>query len=66
MVESQDDQKLAPVGAAGELLIEGHAIAGHYINNPDKTAQAFIPRSSWLPFDRCDCLYKTGDLVLCE
>lgn len=63
VVEPHDDQKLAPVGAAGELLIEGHAIARHYINNPEKTAQAFIPRPSWLPFDRCDRLYKTGDLV---
>ena len=63
VVEPHDDQKLAPVGTVGELLIEGHAIARCYLNNPEKSAEAFVPRPAWLPFDRCDRLYKTGDLV---
>ncbi|OJJ95602.1 hypothetical protein ASPACDRAFT_394, partial [Aspergillus aculeatus ATCC 16872] len=31
--------------------------------NAEKTAAAFIPRPAWLPWSRCDRLYKTGDLV---
>jgi amino acid adenylation domain-containing protein/thioester reductase-like protein len=63
VVDPDNDQKLSPVGAIGELLIEGHNVARCYIGQPEMTRAAFISAPTWLPFDRCDHLYKTGDLV---
>ncbi|PYH42447.1 amino acid adenylation [Aspergillus saccharolyticus JOP 1030-1] len=63
VVDRDDHSKLAPVGCIGELLVEGHTLARHYLRNEEKTAAAFISRPSWLPWTRCDRLYKTGDLV---
>ncbi|KAH8723175.1 hypothetical protein GQ44DRAFT_761196 [Phaeosphaeriaceae sp. PMI808] len=55
---------LAPIGTVGELLIEGPLLARHYLNEPEKTAAAFIENPAFLK----DCmrprrLYKTGDLA---
>ncbi|RAH71302.1 amino acid adenylation [Aspergillus aculeatinus CBS 121060] len=63
VTDRDDHNKLAPVGCIGELLVEGHTLARHYLKNAEKTAAAFIPRPAWLPWSRCDRLYKTGDLV---
>jgi amino acid adenylation domain-containing protein/thioester reductase-like protein len=63
IADRDDHNKLAPIGAIGELLIEGHILARHYLNNPEKTDAAFIQRPAWLPWNRCQRLYKTGDLV---
>ena len=63
VADRDDHNKLSPIGCIGELLVEGHTLARHYLNNQEKTDAAFIPRPSWLPWTRCDRLYKTGDLV---
>ncbi|RAH79137.1 hypothetical protein BO86DRAFT_436606 [Aspergillus japonicus CBS 114.51] len=63
VTDRDDHNKLAPVGCIGELLVEGHTLARHYLKNAEKTAAAFIPRPAWLPWSRCERLYKTGDLV---
>ncbi|PYH89482.1 hypothetical protein BO71DRAFT_465073 [Aspergillus ellipticus CBS 707.79] len=63
VADRDNHDTLSPVGCIGELLVEGHTLARHYLKNEEKTAAAFIPRPSWLPWDRCDRLYKTGDLV---
>ncbi|KAF1912206.1 hypothetical protein BDU57DRAFT_523612 [Ampelomyces quisqualis] len=63
VVDPDNHHKLSPVGCVGELLVEGHTLARHYLNQAEKTAEAFIPRPAWLPWDRCGRLYKTGDLV---
>ncbi|KAL5363806.1 hypothetical protein BJX96DRAFT_178400 [Aspergillus floccosus] len=66
VVDPRDHNKLVPVGAVGELLIEGPIVGRGYINNPQKTAEAFINPPSWLRALRAKCdsrLYKTGDLV---
>ena len=48
-----------PVGAAGELLIGGAGVGRGYLNNPEKTAEAFI-ENPFLPGVR---LYRSGDIV---
>ena len=56
-----DEQgKLAPTGATGELVIGGAGVAVGYHNRPDKTAEHFVPD----PFVGGDArMYKTGDLA---
>ncbi|KAL6237461.1 hypothetical protein BDW75DRAFT_238250 [Aspergillus navahoensis] len=61
--------RLVPIGAAGELLLQGPLVGRGYLNNPEQTAAAFIPGPPWLA--SCgsgDCraelkVYRTGDLV---
>ena len=58
--------KPVPIGAEGEIYIGGDGVAQGYLNQPERTATAFIkteliPDSS-LPFP-CPNLYKTGDLA---
>ena len=60
---------LTPVGLIGELLLEGPLVGAGYLNNPEKTAAAFIENPSWLlrggagVEGRRGRLYRTGDLV---
>lgn len=61
-----DHNTLVPIGAEGELLIEGPLLAREYLHDEDKTATAFVldPQfihSLGLPLSRC--LYRTGDVV---
>ncbi|EMT67213.1 HC-toxin synthetase [Fusarium odoratissimum] len=48
IVDPNDHNKLAPLGAVGELLVEGHVIGREYINEPDKTAATFIEAPEWM------------------
>jgi amino acid adenylation domain-containing protein/FkbM family methyltransferase len=50
-----------PLGVAGELFIGGVQVARGYLNQPELTAQRFIPD----PIGRepQGCLYRTGDLA---
>ena len=66
IADPEDHHKLAPVGAVGELLLEGYTMARGYLNDPEKTASAFIAPPKWLQKlgdGRGHRLYKTGDLV---
>ncbi|GIJ83208.1 nonribosomal peptide synthase [Aspergillus pseudoviridinutans] len=68
VVDPHDHNRLVPHGATGELLIEGPIVGKGYINQPEKTTQAFINTPSWLRALRpaqqtAGRLYKTGDLV---
>lgn len=68
IVDPNDHEVLLPVGAVGELLVEGPIVGQGYLNDPEKTAAAFIEDPSWLVAGhkgnpgRTGRLYKTGDL----
>lgn len=67
VVDPENHSQLVPIGAEGELLIQGPAISRGYINNSDRTAVSFITSPPWLAQESHNPsskrLYKTGDLV---
>ncbi|KAI1819369.1 hypothetical protein F4861DRAFT_146977 [Xylaria intraflava] len=65
VVDSNNCEKLLPVGSVGELLITGPTIGRGYLNNVEATAAAFIPKSYWLhsTLNSADRVYRTGDLA---
>ncbi|KAF2424850.1 non-ribosomal peptide synthetase module [Tothia fuscella] len=68
ITDSNDHDLLMPVGSVGELLVEGPIVGQGYLNDPEKTAAAFINDPKWLLAGsssytgRQGRLYKTGDL----
>ena len=60
---------ILPPGSVGELWLEGPLVGQGYLNDPEKTAAAFVDDPSWLLRGgpghpgRRGRLYKTGDLV---
>ncbi|CAG8937825.1 unnamed protein product [Penicillium salamii] len=66
VVDPADHNRLAPLGAIGELVIEGPILAREYIHQPEKTAEVFISNTPWMEEIRGALpsrAYKTGDLV---
>ncbi|KAL4751934.1 hypothetical protein BDW72DRAFT_192444 [Aspergillus terricola var. indicus] len=68
IVNPDDHNQLVPVGAVGEMLLEGPTLARGYINNPGKTDEAFIYDPEFVhrapaPDQSRRRFYKTGDLV---
>ncbi|XHF97288.1 hypothetical protein AWENTII_000881 [Aspergillus wentii] len=68
IVDADNHDRLTPVGAVGELVLEGATLAREYLKNPAKTAEAFVNDPAWtssfpssMPLPRR--IYKTGDLV---
>ncbi|WP_217606647.1 non-ribosomal peptide synthetase [Chitinophaga sp. GbtcB8] len=51
-------EHLCPVGVTGEICIGGATLARGYLNQPELTAQKFVPD----PFNAGAMMYKTGDL----
>ncbi|KAJ5354279.1 non-ribosomal peptide synthetase [Penicillium brevicompactum] len=66
IADCNDHNKPAPIGAVGELLIDGPALARGYLNNHAQNALSFIESPEWvrnLTNDAKRVVYKSGDLV---
>ncbi|KAI9933996.1 hypothetical protein MW887_005068, partial [Aspergillus wentii] len=67
VVDTEDHNQLAPIGAIGELVIESVSVGRGYISNPTETNKSFLQKpTAWLHQFRNGTsgrLYKTGDLV---
>ncbi|KAK8091788.1 nonribosomal peptide synthase Pes1 [Apiospora hydei] len=67
VTQSSDPNVLLPIGAVGELVVEGNILADGYLKNPAKTEETFIAAPQWLkdafPERGHGTLYRTGDLV---
>ncbi|WP_207622442.1 non-ribosomal peptide synthetase [Niastella koreensis] len=53
-----NDLQLVPQGVVGEICIGGHGLGNGYMNQPELTAQKFVPD----PFKPGAFIYRTGDL----
>ncbi|OCL10211.1 nonribosomal peptide synthase-like protein [Glonium stellatum] len=65
VVDPSNRNRLVPIGCKGELLIEGPILSRGYLNDREKTANAFIEGLEWAK-DSKDSkrrFYCTGDLV---
>lgn len=58
--DARDHNKLVPIGAIGELLVEGPILARGYLDDEAKTKAAFV-KPAWAGGYRR--MYRTGDLV---
>lgn len=70
IAEADNPNMLAAIGAIGELWIEGPLVGQGYLDDPQRTAAAFIQDPPWLlcsasskQSGRHGRLYRTGDLV---
>ncbi|KAJ5572239.1 non-ribosomal peptide synthetase [Penicillium sp. DV-2018c] len=71
VVDLENPDALAPIGAPGELWIEGPLVGQGYLGNAERSAQAFVRNPAWLQRGspdgqhsrRSGGLYRTGDLV---
>ncbi|KAJ5753527.1 uncharacterized protein N7511_007680 [Penicillium nucicola] len=68
VVNSKNHHKLLPMGAVGELVIQGPVVGRGYLNRAEQTAASFIAPPDWLrqfmpAVSDDERLYKTGDLV---
>jgi amino acid adenylation domain-containing protein len=66
LTSSDNPHELAPVGATAELCLEGPLLARGYLNDPERTAEAFIEAPAFLKefsLSGTSRIYRTGDLV---
>ncbi|PNP49913.1 hypothetical protein THARTR1_09443 [Trichoderma harzianum] len=69
ITDPDNSQRLSPIGAIGELVLEGPLVGLGYLGEPEKTESVFIKDPAWLlhgssgNLGRRGRLYKTGDLV---
>ncbi|KAK6425930.1 NRPS protein, partial [Elasticomyces elasticus] len=68
-VTDSSGTQLVPIGAVGELWLEGPIVGAGYLRNPQKTAISFVDNPDWLLQGapgrpgRRGRLYRTGDLA---
>ena len=67
IVKPDDHHRLAEIGEAGELLIQGPLVGRGYLNDKVKTDKHFVYNLAWMQredrFSEQCRLYRTGDLV---
>ncbi|KAH8899824.1 acetyl-CoA synthetase-like protein [Thozetella sp. PMI_491] len=66
LVDPDDHARLVPIGAVGELLIEGPGLFQEYLHDPEKTEATLIDPPAWRAAVGTPCeskLYKVGDLM---
>lgn len=67
IVDPHNYNRLVPIGAVGELLLEGPQVARGYRNDPVKTSAAFITDPGFTadvgPGNSGRRMYRSGDLV---
>ncbi|KAM6484703.1 hypothetical protein HDV62DRAFT_404492 [Trichoderma sp. SZMC 28011] len=69
ITDPDNSQRLSPIGAIGELVLEGPLVGLGYLGEPEKTESVFVNDPAWLlhgasgNLGRKGRLYKTGDLV---
>lgn len=71
IVDAERPDKLVPIGAVGELLIDGPSLARHYIGDKERTYNGFLAKTEWQTrfYDQNNKqndqarLYRTGDMV---
>lgn len=67
VVHQDNHDCLMPLGAVGELLLDGPCVGRGYLSDPVQTADKFIHNPAWLhrlrPGSASNKLLKTGDLV---
>lgn len=65
IVDPDDQERIYPVGAVGELVLQGEQLSDGYLHEPFKTDAVFIQAPPWMhelsEALRTTC-YKTGDL----
>ncbi|KAJ4397181.1 hypothetical protein N0V93_001405 [Gnomoniopsis smithogilvyi] len=66
VVDPEDVNRLLPIGAVGEILVEGPSVGREYLLAPEVTKASFIQRPSFAPRRQSGLesprLYRTGDL----
>ncbi len=66
IVDSSNPNKLVPVGAVGEILLEGPNVAREYLKDKERTLASFIENPAWLKGERTTPprrFYRSGDLA---
>ncbi|OJJ07234.1 hypothetical protein ASPVEDRAFT_201887 [Aspergillus versicolor CBS 583.65] len=65
IVDRADSDKLVPIGAVGEMLVEGPGVGRGYYKNPTQTASRFISAPQFVPKRQGgpNRAYLTGDLA---
>ncbi|OJJ99662.1 hypothetical protein ASPACDRAFT_43289 [Aspergillus aculeatus ATCC 16872] len=66
VVDPDNVERLLPIGAIGELLIQSPYLGKAYLDEPDQTSSAFIETPKWYAHfqDTAGCpMYRTGDLA---
>ncbi|KIM94802.1 hypothetical protein OIDMADRAFT_60571 [Oidiodendron maius Zn] len=65
IVNPANVNELAPIGAIGEILVEGPGVARGYLDDHARTAASFISPPPWAPSRKRKAknFYRTGDLA---
>ncbi|KAF4228489.1 hypothetical protein CNMCM6805_002144 [Aspergillus fumigatiaffinis] len=70
LVHPDDPNRLVPIGAVGEMLVEGPLVGRGYLNDHVQTASVFLQPPRWLTQEFAGLpqrhLYRTGDLMYRE